>query len=44
MPTRLPVAEKSKVVQFNAVLIETDESTGRANSITRTDREFERDV
>ena len=44
MPSRLPVAEKSKVVQFNAVLIETDESTGRAESITRIDREFERDV
>ncbi|MCH7698968.1 MAG: TIGR00282 family metallophosphoesterase [Chloroflexi bacterium] len=44
MPSRLPVAEKSKVVQFNAVLIETDDSTGRANSITRIDREFERDV
>ena len=44
VPSRLPVAEKSKVVQFNAVLIETDDSTGRANSITRIDREFERDV
>ncbi len=43
MPTRLPVAEKSKIVQFNAVLIDINESTGRALSITRVDREFERD-
>ena len=43
MPARLPVAEKSKIVQFNAVLIDIDESTGRALSITRIDREFERD-
>jgi calcineurin-like phosphoesterase len=44
MPARLPVAEKSKVVQFNAVLIVSDEATGRAKSITRVDKEFERDV
>jgi hypothetical protein len=43
MPTRLPVAEHSKIVQFNAVLIEIDDSTGHAQSITRVDREFERD-
>jgi metallophosphoesterase (TIGR00282 family) len=43
MPTRLPVAENSKTVQFNAVLIESDEATGRAKSIARIDREFERD-
>jgi len=44
VPSRLPVAEKSRVVQFNAVLIESDEATGRAKSITRVDREFERDL
>ena len=43
MPARLPIAEKSKIVQFNAVLIDIDQSTGRALSITRVDREFERD-
>ena len=43
MPTRLPVAERSKIVQFNSVLIEIDDSTGRGQSITRVDREFERD-
>ena len=43
MPARLPVAEKSKIVQFNSVLIDIDDSTGQALSITRIDREFERD-
>ena len=43
MPARLPIAEKSKLVQFNSVLIDIDDSTGRALSITRVDREFERD-
>ena len=43
MPARLPIAEKSKIVQFNSVLIDIDEFTGRALSITRVDREFERD-
>ena len=43
MPARLPIAEKSKIVQFNSVLIDIDDSTGRARSITRIDREFERD-
>ena len=43
MPTRLPVAEKSRIVQFNAVQIDIDDSTGRALSITRVDREFEPD-
>ena len=43
MPTRLPVAEKSPTVQFNAVLVEIDEATGRANSIARIDREYHRD-
>ena len=43
MPTRLPVAEGSPVVQFNSVLIEIDESTRRAHSICRIDREYEID-
>lgn len=43
LPTRLPVAEKSPVVQFNAVLIDIDESTARARSIARVDREYQRD-
>ncbi len=41
MPTRLPVAEHSPAVQFNAVLVDVDESTGRARSIERVDREIE---
>jgi hypothetical protein len=40
MPTRFPVAETSKAVQFNSVLIEIDEGTGRARSIERVDREW----
>lgn len=43
MPARLPIAEKSRIVQFNSVLIDIDESSGRALSITRVDKEFERD-
>ncbi len=43
MPTRLPVAEKSHTVQLNAVLIEFDETTRRANSIARIDRVYRRD-
>ena len=43
MPTRLPVAEKSPTVQLNAVLIEIDETTRRANSIARIDRVYRRD-
>ncbi len=43
MPTRLPVAEKSPAVQFNAVLVEIDEETHRARSVSRTDREYLRD-
>jgi metallophosphoesterase (TIGR00282 family) len=39
MPTRLPVEEKSKVLKLNSVLVEIDESTGRALSIERVDRE-----
>ncbi len=40
MPTRMPVAEKSPTVQFNAVLIEIDEKTHLGCSITRIDREY----
>ena len=43
LPTRLPVAEKSPTVQFNAVLVEIDETTRRARSIVRIDREYVRD-
>ncbi|OGO50868.1 MAG: metallophosphoesterase [Chloroflexi bacterium RBG_16_68_14] len=43
LPTRLPVAEKSPTVQFNAVLVEIDEGTRRARSISRIDREYCRD-
>ena len=43
MPTRLPVAEKSPTVQLNAVLVEIDETTRRANSIARIDRVYHRD-
>ena len=43
MPARLPVAEKSPVVQFNAVLVDIDETTRRARSISRIDREYCRD-
>ena len=40
MPVRLPVAEKSPTLQFNAVFVEIDESTGRARAIQRVDREY----
>jgi len=43
MPTRLPVAENSSPVTFNAVLIEIDESTRKAKRIERIDREYTRD-
>jgi metallophosphoesterase (TIGR00282 family) len=43
MPARLPVAEKSRAVQLNAVLVEIDASTGRATAIRRVDREWCRD-
>ena len=43
MPTRLPVAERSPTVQFNAVLVDIDEATRRARSICRIDREWFRD-
>lgn len=40
MPVRLPVAEKSPTVQFNAVLVDIDEAAGRARAIQRIDREY----
>jgi metallophosphoesterase (TIGR00282 family) len=43
MPVRLPVAERSPVVQFNAVLVEVDGRTKRAVRVERVDREIERD-
>jgi hypothetical protein len=43
LPSRLPVAEKSPTVQFNAVLVEIDAATRRARSICRIDREYCRD-
>jgi 2',3'-cyclic-nucleotide 2'-phosphodiesterase len=44
MPARFTVAEKSRTVQFNSVMIDIDEGTGRACSIERVDREWERDA
>jgi metallophosphoesterase (TIGR00282 family) len=43
MPARFTVAEKSKRVQFNAVVIDIDDATGRARSIERADREWQAD-
>lgn len=40
MPARFTVAEKSKVQQFNAVLVDIDDATGSARSIERVDREW----
>lgn len=40
MPARFTVAEKSKVQQFNAVIIDIDETSGSARSIERVDREW----
>jgi hypothetical protein len=42
LPHRLPVAERSPYLQFNAVLIDINEATGLARSIVRVDREMER--
>lgn len=42
LPHRLPVAERSRVLQFNAVLIDINEATGLARNIVRVDREMER--
>lgn len=41
LPHRLPVAEHSPVLQFNAVLVDIDEATGLARSIVRVDRQME---
>jgi metallophosphoesterase (TIGR00282 family) len=42
LPHRLTVAENSRVLQFNAVLVDIDEATGLARKIVRVDREIER--
>ena len=39
MPTRLPVEEKSGKLILNSVMVEIDDSTGKAKSIQRIDRE-----
>jgi calcineurin-like phosphoesterase len=39
MPAPLAVAEEGPVL-LNAVLVETEEATGRARSISRIDREY----
>ncbi len=44
MPARFTVAETSKAVQFNSVLIEIDGASGQARSIARVDREWLRDA
>lgn len=44
LPTRMPVAEASRTLQFNSVLVDIDETTARARSIVRIDRELERDA
>jgi hypothetical protein len=41
MPARFTVAEKSRFVNFNSVLVDIDETTGKARSIERVDREWE---
>ena len=40
MPARFTVAEGSRSVQFNSVLIDIDDGTGKAQSIERVDREW----
>lgn len=40
LPNRLPVAQHSPTMQFNAVLVEIDEATRRARGIRRIDREY----
>ena len=40
MPVRFPVAEKGGPVQFNSVLVDIDDASGRARSIERVDREW----
>lgn len=44
MPARFKVAEKSRIVSFNSVLIDVDEATGKSRSIQRVDREWINDV
>ena len=39
LPTRLPVEEKCHTLVLNSVLVEIDDSTGKARSIERVDRE-----
>ncbi len=41
MPARFTVAEKSKAVVFNSVLVDIDDATGKARAIERVDREWE---
>jgi metallophosphoesterase (TIGR00282 family) len=41
MPAKFTVEEKLKVVQFNSVLIDIDDATGKARSIERVDRMYE---
>jgi metallophosphoesterase (TIGR00282 family) len=41
MPARFNVAEKARMVQFNAVVIDIDDESGKARSIERVDREWE---
>jgi metallophosphoesterase (TIGR00282 family) len=43
MPARFVVAEKSPAVQFNSVLIELDDQTGKGRAIERVDREWMHD-
>ena len=43
MPVRFPVAEGAGPIQFNSVLIDIDDGTGKARSIERIDREWEAD-
>jgi calcineurin-like phosphoesterase len=43
MPARLPVPEEPGPVQFNAVLVDVDETTAKARSIVRVDKEWNAD-
>ena len=43
MPARFVVAERSPAVQFNSVLFDVDDRTGKARSIERVDREWMQD-
>ena len=44
MPAKFVVAEKSRAVQFNSVMISVDDATGRACGIERIDREWEQNA